>query len=95
MVVEDVGDRRRQVAVVLGVGLLVALPEEVELELGAEHGREPQLGRALDLPPEDLAREGATGRPSCQATSQRTSAVASSHGIRRSVATSGLSAKSP
>ena len=39
--------------------------------------------------------EGATGLPSCQATSQRTSAVASSQGIRRSVATSGLSAKSP
>ena len=39
--------------------------------------------------------DGATGEPSCQPTSQRTSAVASSQGIRRSVARSGWSAKSP
>ena len=39
--------------------------------------------------------EGSTGEPSCQSTSHRTSAVASSHGIRRSVSRSGLSPKSP
>ena len=39
--------------------------------------------------------EGSTGEPSCQRTSQRTSAVPSSQGILRNEARSGLSAKSP
>ncbi len=58
VVVEDVGNRRRQVAVVLRVRLLVGLAEEVELELGAEHGSEAELGGPLHLALEDLSRRG-------------------------------------
>ncbi len=39
--------------------------------------------------------DGATGRPSCHWMSQTTSAVFSSHGMRRSVAMSGWKTKSP
>ena len=58
MVVEDVGDGRSQAAVVLLVGLGVGLQEEVELQLRAEHGREAELGGAIDLTLQDLPRRG-------------------------------------
>ena len=58
MVVEDVGHRRRQVAVVLLVRLGVGLLEQVELELGAEHRLEARRPRPLDLRREHLARRG-------------------------------------
>ena len=61
VVVEDVRHGRRQVAVVLRVRLLVALAEEEELELGADHRREAQPLRPLDLPPEHLPRRGRDG----------------------------------
>jgi hypothetical protein len=56
VVVEDVGDRRREVAVALLPGLGVALAVEVELELGAHHRHVAELARALVLGDEDLAR---------------------------------------
>jgi hypothetical protein len=49
VVVEDVGHRRRQVAVVPAVRLLVGLLEQEELQLGAEHRRESEFRGALDL----------------------------------------------
>ena len=58
VVVEDVGDRRREVAEVLLVGLGVALLVEVELELGGEHRRVAHLAGALVLGDQDLARRG-------------------------------------
>ena len=57
-VVEDVGHRRRQVAVVLGVRLGVALLQQVELELGADHRLEPRRPRPRDLRREHLPRRG-------------------------------------
>ncbi len=57
-VVEDVGHRRRQAAVVLLVRLRVGLLQQVELELGAEHRLEPGGACPLDLRPEHLTRGG-------------------------------------
>ena len=58
VVVEDVGDRRRQVAVVLLVRLGVALLVEVELELGGEHRDVAELVGALVLRDQHLPRRG-------------------------------------
>ncbi len=58
VVVEDVGDGRRQVLVVLLVRLGVGLLEEVELELGAELRREAELRGPLHLALEHLSRGG-------------------------------------
>ena len=86
VVVEDVRHRRRQAAVALCVRLLVRLAQQVELELRADHHLEAERPRALDLRARAPgAATDATGEPSFHSTSQRTSAVASSHGIRRSV----------
>ena len=66
VVVEDVRDRRRQVAVVLVVRLLVGLLQQIELELRADHRLEPARLRALDLRAQHLTRRGdapATRRP--------------------------------
>ena len=63
MIVEDVGHRRRQLAVSLRVCFLVALAEEEELELRAEHGLEAERLRSLDLRAQDLSRRGRDGRP--------------------------------
>ena len=94
VVVEDVGDRRREVAVVLLVGLGVALLVEVELELGGELRRVAHLPRRARTAAISTWRgEATTGEPSWLTTSQRTSAVRSSHGIRRSVAMSGAIAE--
>ena len=62
VVVEDVRHRRRQVAVVLRVRLLVGLLQEVELELGAEHRLEARRSRPLDLRLQHLPRRGADRR---------------------------------
>ena len=79
-----------RLAVVLRVRLRVALLEEEELELGAEHRLEARArAPARPAPRAPAAATAPTGEPSCQSTSQSTSAVASSHGIRRSVARSG------
>ena len=56
MVVEDVWHRGSEVAVVQLVRFRVALLEEEELELGAEHGREPELLGSRDLGAQHLAR---------------------------------------
>ena len=58
VVVEDVGDRRSEVLVVLLVGLGVALLVEVELELRRHQRRVAHLGGALVLRDQDLARRG-------------------------------------
>ena len=54
VVVEDVWHRGRQVDEVLGVGFGEGLFEQIELELRAEHGLEPELARPLDLRPQHL-----------------------------------------
>ena len=56
VVVEDVGDGRREVCVVLLVRLGVALLVEVELELGRELGRVAHRGGAFVLGDQDLSR---------------------------------------
>jgi hypothetical protein len=56
VIVEDVGDGRRQVAVVLGVRLLVGLLQEIELELGPDHRFVSELRGSLDLLLQDLPR---------------------------------------
>ena len=67
VVVEDVGHRRRQVAVVPRVRLGVRLLQQEELELGADHRREAEPLRALHLRACSTCRgDGATGEPSCQ-----------------------------
>ena len=58
VVVEDVGDRRSEVPVVLLVGLGVALLVQIELELGGEERCVAHLGRALVLGDQDLAGRG-------------------------------------
>ena len=55
-VVLDVVIGRARLAVVLGVDALVALVEQVELQLGGEHALVAALGEAGDLPLEDAAR---------------------------------------
>ena len=56
MVVEDVRDGRRQVAVVLLVRLLVGLLQQIELELRPDLHVEAERLRALDLRAQHLAR---------------------------------------
>ncbi len=56
VVVEDVGNRRREVLVSLCPRLLVGLLEEVELELGARHRREAERGGPRHLRLEHLPR---------------------------------------
>ncbi len=58
VVVEDVRRRGREEAVLLRVCVLVALTEDVELELGAEHRLEAELPRTLDLALEHLPGRG-------------------------------------
>jgi hypothetical protein len=62
VVVEDVRDGRRQILVALRPRLLVALAQEIELELRARHRREAERGRALHLCPQHLARRRLHGR---------------------------------
>src|SRR5207247_11064471 len=59
VVVEDVGHRRRQVDVMLGVRFGERLLEQEELELRARHGLEAQRAGPLDLRPQYLTRRGA------------------------------------
>ena len=61
VVVEDVRHGGRQVAEMLRVRLLVALPEEEELELRAEHRLVAQGARLLELGFQDLARRRGDG----------------------------------
>lgn len=84
-----------EAAVVRVPGLLVAVVEDDELELGADVGGEAVLGEALQLAAEDLAGAATTGLPSAQARSAVTMAVASFQGRWRRVARSGCIAKSP
>ena len=56
VVVEDVRHRRRQVLVPLQVSFLVRLLEQEELELRADHRREAERLRPLDLRPQHLTR---------------------------------------
>ncbi len=58
VVVEDVRDRGGEVPVVLRVRLFVALLEQEELELGAEHRRVAERLGALDLGFQHLPRRG-------------------------------------
>src|SRR5262249_26253908 len=56
VVVEDVGNRGREVAVAALPRLGVALAVGIELELGAHHGRVAELMGAVVLGDQDLAR---------------------------------------
>ena len=55
VVVLEEGRVRRQALVALGVGLLVAVAEEVELDLRGQHRRVAERGCGLLLPAQDLA----------------------------------------
>ena len=57
-VVDVVGVRGHEVVVALRPGLVVAVAEEHELELGADVGVPPALGQAAELAAQDLARRG-------------------------------------
>ena len=86
LVVLNGGGVRRQALPPLGVGLLVGLLEEEELELGGAADAQAALGRPLQLPAQDPAGRHLDRRPVLVGQVADDEGRASSQGISRAVA---------